>query len=71
MNTHRNQAPDLLTTEEVSRLIRRTRHYVQSRWREWGRWGVAPVRVGGRPGGGLLFRRSDIERLLDAWRVGT
>jgi len=63
---------EYLTLEEVARLLRRSRSAVYKAWPAWIRQGVAPIRVGGKADhGGLLFRRSDIEQLLNAWRVGT
>lgn len=63
------QEGEFLTTAEVASLIRRSRHYVQSRWPRWSQWGVRPIRVGGKLFGGLLFRRADIERLIQSWQV--
>ena len=68
MKANASKDEDLLTTAEVALIIRRSRFYVQTRWPQWGRWGIYPIKVGGT--GRMLFRRSDIERLLNAWRVG-
>lgn len=66
MKDNRSQSSDLLTTAEVALLIRRSRFYVQTRWPQWSRWGIYPIKVGGT--GRMLFRRSDIEKLVSQWQ---
>jgi len=59
---------ELMTVDEVARLIRRTRFAVYKAWPSWARQGVTPIRVGGGSRGGLLFRRRDIERMVRRWQ---
>lgn len=61
---------EFLTVDEVAHLLRRSKSLVYKSWPAWITQGVAPIRIGGKADhGGLLFRRSDIERLLNAWQV--
>jgi len=59
---------ELMTVDEVARLIRRTRFAVYKAWPSWARQGVTPIRVGGGSRGGLLFRRRDIEKMVRRWQ---
>ncbi len=60
---------DWLTLAEVAGLLRLSRSFVFKNWPMWTSYGVKPVRSGGRDRGRLLFRRSEVEQLLERWRV--
>jgi hypothetical protein len=60
---------DWLTLSEVAALLRKSRSYVFKAWPSWTTYGVRPARIGGRTQGRLLFRRREVEALLEQWRV--
>jgi hypothetical protein len=60
---------DWLTLSDVATLLKKSRSFVFKAWPEWVGRGVRPVRIGGREKGRLLFRRAEIEQLLEHWRV--
>ncbi len=59
----------LLTPDDVATLFRQSRSFVFKAWRKWMKYGVRPIRINNSKKGRLLFRRSDIERLLDKWSL--
>jgi hypothetical protein len=59
-----------LTVAQVAAMLRKSRSFVHKSWPKWTEEGLAPVRVGGTPGGRLLFPASGVEKLLSRWRVG-
>ena len=59
----------LLTTLEVAEKLRVTKFYVSRNWINWIDYGVNPIRLNGKANGNLLFKESEIENLIDQWRV--
>ena len=58
-----------LTVTQVAAMLRKSRSFIHKGWPKWVKEGVKPVRVGGSPRVRLLFKRQDIDKLLESWRV--
>lgn len=68
-NYSQQSGEQLLKLAEVAELLRKSKSYVFKAWPKWTAHGVRPIRVGGTKQGRLLFRRTEIEQLLEQWQV--
>lgn len=59
----------LLTPDDVATLLRQSRSFVFKAWRKWMKYGIRPIRINRSKKGRLLFRKSEIDRLLDQWSL--
>lgn len=57
----------LLTLGEVAEKLRISLGYARNTWPSWINFGVNPIRIGGH--GYLLFKESEIEKMIEQWRV--
>ena len=60
-----------LTVDGVAKLLCRSRSVVHKQWMSWSIYGVRPARYGARRRGRLMFKRSEIEAMLEQWRIDT
>ena len=60
-----------LTVDGVAKLLCRSRSVVHKQWTSWIVYGVKPARYGARRRGRLMFKRSEIEAMLEQWRIDT
>ncbi len=59
----------LLTPDDVAILLRQSRSFVFKAWRKWMKYGIRPIRINRSKKGRLLFRKSDIDQLLEKWSL--
>ena len=65
-----DQSDDLLTVKELATLIRKSRSAVHKLWPSWtAQYGLRPIRFNGRKRGRLLFAKSEVEAMIERWRV--
>ena len=58
-----------LTVDGVAKLLCRSRSVVHKQWPSWSAYGVRPARYGARRRGRLMFKRSEIEAMIERWRI--
>ena len=58
-----------LTVDGVARLLCRSKSVVHKQWMSWSIYGVKPARYGARRRGRLMFKRSEIEAMIERWRI--
>ncbi len=58
---------ELLTLRQVAELLRVSPGYMKQIWPKLIKHGLNPIRFGGN--GHLLFKKAEIMRLVDSWRV--
>lgn len=66
---HTGREEELLTPHDVAKVLRQSRSFVFKTWRKWMKYGVRPIRINRSKKGHLLFRKSEIDRLLDRWSL--
>lgn len=59
----------LMTLGEVAEFLRISLSYARHVWPEWTKFGVNPIRMGGR--GQLLFEKTEITAMIEQWRMVT
>lgn len=66
----KSQCSEFLTITEVATMLRKSVSSVHKLWPQWvARYGLRPIQYGGSPKDRLLFRKVEIEAMLEQWRV--